>query len=71
MNQMSAATKQVAEGNFSIKLKPRHTEEHLDYLDVMFLDFNTMVEELSSTEMLRQHRTKRVQKGAECDKIRR
>lgn len=53
MNQMSAATKQVAEGNFSIKLKPRHTEEHLDYLDVMFLDFNTMVEELSSTEMLK------------------
>ncbi|MCD8117711.1 MAG: HAMP domain-containing histidine kinase [Oscillospiraceae bacterium] len=54
MNQMSVATKQVAEGNFSIKLKPRHSEEHLDYLDVMFLDFNTMVEELSSTEMLKQ-----------------
>ena len=53
MNQMSAATKLVAEGNFAIKLEPRHSEEHLDYLDVMFLDFNTMVEELSSTEMLK------------------
>ena len=50
---MSAATKQVAEGNFSIKLKPRHTEDHLDYLDIMFLDFNKMVEELSSIEILK------------------
>ena len=53
MRKMSAATKQVAEGNFSIKLKPRHTEDHLDYLDIMYLDFNKMVEELSSIEMLK------------------
>lgn len=53
MRQMSAATKQVAEGNFSIKLEPRHAEDHLDYLDIMFLDFNKMVEELSSIEILK------------------
>ena len=34
MRQMSAATKQVAEGNFSIKLKPRHTENHLETVPI-------------------------------------
>lgn len=53
MKRMSSATKRVAEGDFSVRLKTCHSEDKLDYLDVMFLDFNKMVEELASIEILK------------------
>lgn len=53
LKQLSWASRLVAEGNFSARLEPQHSEEKLNHLDVMYLDFNTMVEELSSIEILK------------------
>lgn len=53
LKQLSRASRQVARGDFSARLEPQHSEERLTHLDVMCLDFNTMVEELSSIEILK------------------
>lgn len=53
LKQLSRASRLVARGDFSARLEPQHSEERLNHLDVMCLDFNTMVEELSSIEILK------------------
>lgn len=53
MRHMGEITKRVSEGDFTARLEVCHAEDKLDYLDVMFLDFNKMVEELASIEILK------------------
>lgn len=53
MQRLADATAQVAGGDFSVYVPTIHTSDRLDYLDVMILDFNKMVEELGSIETLK------------------
>lgn len=53
MRKLGNAAKRVARGDFSVYVEPIHTEDNYDYIDVMFLDFNTMVQELGSIETLK------------------
>lgn len=51
--ELREAAEKVANGDFSVYIPPLHTREKLDYLDSMILDFNKMVEELGSVEVLK------------------
>ena len=53
LHRLADATQQVAGGDFSVYVPTIHTAGRLDYLDVMILDFNKMVEELGSVETLK------------------
>lgn len=53
MSKMAEATRKVSQGDFSVYVPTLHTADRLDYLDVMILDFNKMVEELGSIETLK------------------
>ncbi|MDR0812978.1 MAG: HAMP domain-containing histidine kinase [Oscillospiraceae bacterium] len=53
METLSTATKQVAEGDFSVFVRPIRKDGKKDYVEVMFDDFNKMVEELSTIETMK------------------
>ena len=53
LHKMAEATRKVSEGDFSVYVPTIHTADRLDYLDIMIMDFNEMVEELGSIETLK------------------
>lgn len=53
VRQVCRAAQQVAAGDFSVRLSPMRRDGKKDEFEVLFEDFNTMAEELSSTEMLK------------------
>ncbi len=53
MQVFSEAAGKVANGDFSVYVPPYHRSDKLDYVDMMFLNFNKMVEELGSIETLK------------------
>ncbi len=53
MQEISRATEKVAKGDFSVRLNAINPPEKYDYLDVMILDLNKMIEDLSGIETLK------------------
>lgn len=53
MHMLAEAAGKVADGDFSVYVPTLHTLDKLDYLDIMIMDFNKMVEELGSIETLK------------------
>ena len=53
VRRLCQAAQQVAAGDFSVRLSPMRRDGKKDEFEVLFEDFNTMAEELSSTEMLK------------------
>ncbi len=53
MMMLSSSAKKVAEGDYSIKIAPLRKDGKKDYVEVMIEDFNKMVEELGSTELMK------------------
>lgn len=53
MHKLAEATSRVANGDFSVYVSTLHTQDKRDYLDVMIMNFNKMVEELGSIETLK------------------
>ncbi len=53
MRKLADAADRVAHGDFSVYVPTTHTAEKWDYLDLMLVNFNKMVEELGSIEVLK------------------
>lgn len=53
LHEIGQAAKKVAEGDFSVKIKPRRTDGKMDEMEVFIEDFNKMVKELETIETLK------------------
>ena len=53
IKEIAKSTVRVANGDFSVYVPPLHTADQLNYVDVMIMSFNKMVEELGSIETLK------------------
>ena len=53
MRKLSEAARKITHGDFSARITPLRKDGKKDYVEVMFDDFNTMAEELSSIETLK------------------
>jgi signal transduction histidine kinase len=53
LEQFSEAARKVANGDFSVYVPSRNRSDRMDFLDIIFRDFNKMVEELGSIETLK------------------
>lgn len=53
VHQLSEAAKRMTQGDFSIYLASRRKDGKKDEFEVLFEDFNLMVQELASTELLK------------------
>jgi signal transduction histidine kinase len=49
----SEAAKKIAKGDFTVRIPPLRKDGKKDFIEVMFDDFNTMAEELASTETMK------------------
>ena len=53
MRKLSDAARNIAKGDFSVRIAPLRKDGKKDFIEVAFDDFNTMAEELSSIETLK------------------
>ncbi|MCL2834582.1 MAG: HAMP domain-containing histidine kinase [Treponema sp.] len=53
MRSLSEAARKIAKGDFSVRIAPLRKDGKKDFVEVMFDDFNTMAEELSTIETLK------------------
>ncbi len=53
MRRLSRAMRAVAQGDFTVSVQPEHPQKKFDYMDLMFEDFNRMVQELASIETMK------------------
>lgn len=53
VKQIAEFASEIAKGDFSLYLPPFHSSERYDFLDMLILDLNKMVEDLGSIETLK------------------
>lgn len=53
IEKVSEAARKVTSGDFTVQILPDHKDEEATQIDVLISDFNTMVKELGSTEILK------------------
>ena len=53
MRKLSEAAREIAKGDFSVRISPLRKDGKKDYMEVMFDDFNTMARELQSIETMK------------------
>jgi signal transduction histidine kinase len=53
MRRLGAAARNIAQGDFSVRIAPLRKDGKKDFVEVMFDDFNTMAQELESIEILK------------------
>lgn len=53
MQVIGQAARQVAQGDFSVRIEPQRKDGKKDEFEVIYEDLNTMIEELASNEMMK------------------
>nr|WP_314462889.1 HAMP domain-containing sensor histidine kinase [uncultured Clostridium sp.] len=53
LQQLAAAARQVTSGDYSVRLAPYRKDHMIDEIETLRMDFNQMVDELASTEIMK------------------